>query len=66
MCLGQDDHVDLRAALREGGGEAGLAAALQTALAKKPQRHDFFIDAPGLSAPQRRHSPARTMSMTGG
>lgn len=66
MCLGQDDHVDLRSPLRDGGGEAGLAAALQAALVKKPQRHDFFIDAPGLTAPERPYRPTRTMSTTGG
>lgn len=66
MCLGQDDHVDLRAPLRDGSGEAGLEAALRDALARKPRRHDFFIAAPGLEAPARPHRPARAMSATGG
>jgi len=58
MCLGQEDRVDLRAALREGGA-AGLDAALDRAMAAKPLRHDFAID---------RATPAvsRHMSVTGG
>ena len=66
MCLGQDDHVDLRRALREDKTDAGLAAALAEALAHKPRAHDFFIAAPGMAAPERAHRPARTMSVTGG
>lgn len=57
MCLGQDDHVDLRAALREGGDVDGL---IDMALAGKPRAHDFHID--------RKSTPAvaRHMSATGG
>jgi len=66
MCLGQDDHVDLRAALREDAGHVGLQAALAKALAHKPKAHDFFIAQAGLLQPQRSHVPARTMSLTGG
>lgn len=66
MCLGQDDHVDLRAALREDATDAGLQAALAEALAHKPKAHDFFIAESGLAQPQRPHAPARTMSLTGG
>ncbi|MCR6659459.1 MAG: GTP 3',8-cyclase MoaA [Asticcacaulis sp.] len=66
MCLGQDDHVDLRAALREDTTNAGLQAALGDALAHKPKAHDFFIAEVGLAQPERSHAPARTMSLTGG
>jgi cyclic pyranopterin phosphate synthase len=59
MCLGQDDRVDLRAALREGGPES-LDAALERAMILKPKGHDFVI--------ARRSAPAveRHMSVTGG
>ncbi len=58
-CLGHDDQVDLKVALRE-GGIAGLDAAIDHALAIKPARHDFRIAAG--SAP----AVARHMSVTGG
>jgi len=58
LCLGRDEAVDLRAALREGGREA-LDAALDRAMAMKPRAHDFAIDA---AAP----AVARHMSVTGG
>lgn len=60
MCLGQDDRVDLRAALRTQGLD-GLDAALDRAMILKPKGHDFVIGrthtAPAL---------ARHMSVTGG
>ena len=58
MCLGQEDRVDLRAALRD-GGPAALDEALDRAMAAKPLRHSFAIDAaqPAVS---------RHMSVTGG
>ena len=62
MCLGQDDHVDLRAALRESSDpRAALDEALDRALIAKPERHDFEIN-------QRGQGPAldRHMSVTGG
>jgi len=58
MCLGHEDQVDLKAALRDGGIEA-LDTAIDSALALKPARHDFRIDA---SAP----AVTRHMSVTGG
>ncbi|WP_326524549.1 GTP 3',8-cyclase MoaA [Sphingomonas sp.] len=58
MCLGHEDRVDLKAALRNGGVDA-LDAAIDGALAAKPARHDFRIDA---AAP----AVARHMSVTGG
>lgn len=55
MCLGQEDHIDLRAALRSDGNlDAQMARAVQL----KPEAHDFEIsDRPSL---------ARHMSVTGG
>jgi len=57
-CLGHDDQVDLKQALRD-GGLAGLDAALNSAMATKPARHDFDIAAPAPAV-------ARHMSVTGG
>jgi cyclic pyranopterin phosphate synthase len=59
MCLGQDDHVDLRSALREGGASA-LDPLLDRALGAKPRAHDFAI-VPGQGPALTRH-----MSATGG
>lgn len=62
MCLGQDDHVDLRAALRDADDPAAaLDACLDRALLAKPERHDFSIRG-------REETPAlpRHMSVTGG
>ncbi len=59
MCLGHDDQVDLKAALREGGLPA-LDAAIDIGLGNKPARHDFRIEAGGAPA------VARHMSVTGG
>ncbi|HTG39347.1 GTP 3',8-cyclase MoaA [Sphingomonas sp.] len=58
-CLGHDDSVDLKAAIRSGGLNA-VDAAIDAAMASKPLSHDFAI-APG-SAPAH----ARHMSVTGG
>jgi len=59
MCLGHEDHVDLKAAFRQ-GGSAAVDALLDDALATKPLRHDFRIggDASGATV--------RHMSVTGG
>jgi len=62
MCLGQDDHVDLRAVMRAYPDDNGpLHAALDRALGAKPEKHDFRIDRRGASPDLERH-----MSMTGG
>jgi len=62
MCLGQDDHVDLRTPLRaHPGDDAPLHAALDRAMGAKPEKHDFRIDAPGAAPALPRH-----MSLTGG
>jgi cyclic pyranopterin phosphate synthase len=60
LCLGQEDQVNLRDALRDGGAEA-LDAALDQAMLIKPKGHDFVID-------RARPEPAlgRHMSVTGG
>jgi cyclic pyranopterin phosphate synthase len=59
LCLGHDDAVDLKAALRE-GGLAALDSTLDDAMAAKPRRHDFRIAA-GETPAVERH-----MSVTGG
>ncbi len=59
MCLGHEDHVDLKTALRE-GGLAAVEPLIDRALRLKPARHDFRIG-PGVSAAVQRH-----MSVTGG
>ena len=62
MCLGQDDHVDLRAVLREHpSDDAPLHAALDLALGNKPEKHDFAINTRGEAPALARH-----MSTTGG
>lgn len=60
-CLGGGERVDLRAALRSDAPEAELAAALDTAMRIKPERHHFDISARGAAPAQPRH-----MSVTGG
>jgi cyclic pyranopterin phosphate synthase len=59
MCLGQEDAVDLRGPLRE-GGETALVSAIARGIALKPKGHDFVI---GRDAGPAVH---RHMSMTGG
>jgi len=61
MCLGHGDSVDLRAALRSPEPEAALEAALDRAMAKKPERHAFEISKRGAAPAVSRH-----MSVTGG
>jgi cyclic pyranopterin phosphate synthase len=59
MCLGQDDFVDFRPALKA-GDDAALCEILARALRHKPRAHDFAMgDGQG-------HRPSRTMSLTGG
>lgn len=60
MCLGREDHVDFRAALREGGLEA-VQPLIDRALRLKPARHDFRIGGDAPTAAVHRH-----MSVTGG
>jgi GTP 3',8-cyclase len=60
MCLGQDDMVDLRGAIRDGGPVA-LDAALDRAMLLKPKGHDFVLDRAHTTPALGRH-----MSVTGG
>ena len=60
-CLGGDEQVDLRAALRSADPQRMLDAALDAVMRIKPERHHFAIDRPGAAPALPRH-----MSMTGG
>ena len=60
-CLGGNERVDLRAALRSEDPATQLSAALDTAMRIKPERHHFAIEEPGAAPSVSRH-----MSMTGG
>ena len=61
MCLGQDDAIDLRDALRASESNELLTEAIRAGIARKPKGHDFVID-------RQRRAPAvaRHMSVTGG
>jgi cyclic pyranopterin phosphate synthase len=62
MCLGQDSHIDLRAALRNAPDpDFALNAALDQAMFAKPEKHDFEIERRGSAPALPRH-----MSTTGG
>jgi GTP 3',8-cyclase len=56
MCLGHDDHVDLRAALRNSDPGA-VDAAVDRALLIKPRAHEFHLEKPATH---------RHMNVTGG
>lgn len=58
-CLGHDQKVELRPALRDGGA-ASVNPLLDELLAGKPRRHDFRI------GPAAAPAVARHMSVTGG
>ncbi|MYL96365.1 GTP 3',8-cyclase MoaA [Novosphingobium sp. FGD1] len=60
-CLGGNEQVDLRAALRSADPRGALDEALDVAMKIKPARHNFAIDARGAVPALARH-----MSMTGG
>jgi len=59
-CLGREDAADLRAVIRAGADDAGLADAIRMAVDAKPKGHDFHIE---RAAPP---AVARHMSTTGG
>ena len=60
-CLGGEERVDLRGALRSADPARALQDALDLAMRIKPARHHFAIDRPGGAPALARH-----MSMTGG
>ena len=60
-CLGGEEQVDLRAAVRSDDPDTAIAAALGRAMAIKPERHNFAIRERGEAPALARH-----MSMTGG
>ena len=61
MCLGQEDHVEFREALRAGAGANDLNQLLDLAMGQKPERHDFVI-----KKGQTKPAVSRHMSQTGG
>ncbi|MEM8789215.1 MAG: GTP 3',8-cyclase MoaA [Pseudomonadota bacterium] len=61
MCLGQEDMADLRAPLRDGGGDRALDRAIRAAIARKPRGHDFNYSRRDVAGRMTRH-----MSHTGG
>ena len=60
-CLGGNEQVDLRAAMRSADPEQALSEGLDLAMRIKPERHHFVIDQAGQAPALARH-----MSMTGG
>ena len=60
MCLGHENHIDLKTAFREGGIEA-VEPLIDRALRLKPAKHDFRIGGDATTAAVSRH-----MSVTGG
>lgn len=60
MCLGQDDHIDIRAALREDPTGDRVNKLLDQAMLTKPKAHDFAI------GDHRNTQVNRHMSTTGG
>jgi cyclic pyranopterin phosphate synthase len=61
MCLGQEDAADLRAPLRASEGNELLSNAIDEAIGRKPEGHDFVID-----RLHNRPAVSRHMSVTGG
>ena len=61
MCLGKDDRIDLRQAVRASSSDGPLHEAIDAAMRRKPRGHDFIIDRRGQAPTLARH-----MSMTGG
>jgi len=57
LCLGQDDKLELRPMLRAGADDHELEQAILTAIARKPERHEFN---------EKPEQVVRFMSMTGG
>lgn len=57
LCLGQEHSFDFRGLLRGGVSDAGLRAAVHSAIALKPERHEFS---------ERPQQVVRFMAQTGG
>jgi cyclic pyranopterin phosphate synthase len=57
LCLGQDDKLELRPLLRQGISDDGLREAILSAIASKPEKHEFR---------EKPSQVVRFMSMTGG
>lgn len=62
MCLGQEDSADLKAIIRDPAAKADLSAAIDEAIGRKPEGHDFIIDREHGNVP----AVGRHMSVTGG
>ncbi len=61
LCLGQDNHVDFRQAIRNGASDDDLKVLLKEAISIKPARHDFEISGDRVHSSTLRH-----MNTTGG
>jgi cyclic pyranopterin phosphate synthase len=57
LCLGRENSVDLRTTLRRGACQDELIEVIRSAIARKPERHDFSVSA---------NRPLRFMAQTGG
>jgi len=57
LCLGQEDRLDLRKLMRDGESDEAIVAAIQVAIDRKPERHEFN---------ERPEKIIRVMSSTGG
>jgi GTP 3',8-cyclase len=57
LCLGQEDRLDLRKLMRDGENDEAILAAIQSAIDRKPERHEFN---------ERPEKIIRVMSSTGG
>lgn len=57
LCLGQEDRLDLRSLMRRGESDENILAAIQMAIDRKPERHEFS---------ERPEKIIRVMSSTGG
>lgn len=57
LCLGQEDRLDLRTLMRDGESDESILAAIQIAIERKPERHEFS---------EHPEKIVRVMSSTGG
>ena len=57
LCLGQEDRLDLRKLMRDGESDEAILTAIQLAIDRKPERHEFN---------ERPEKIIRVMSSTGG